>query len=118
MAPPCLHTIRWQSVTGKNTIQQIVKSLIPAWTDGLRVWQLDLVSRILDGEDILVSTATGDGKSAIFAVPLVILLELERKPGDYPELLRRSLPMGIVITPTKGLSYNIVCSPSIDSYSE
>ncbi|KAF8056278.1 P-loop containing nucleoside triphosphate hydrolase protein [Lyophyllum atratum] len=108
MALTLSRTLRWQSPIGRDTIQRIVKLKIPGWTEGLRDWQLDLISRILDGEDILVSTATGDGKSAIFAVPLVVLLELKRQPAYYPNLLRRALPMGIVITPTKGLAGNIV----------
>jgi len=108
MAPSHARPLRWQSDVGQATIQRIVKFLIPEWTDGLRDWQLDLVSRILDGDDILVSTATGDGKSAVFAVPLVVLLELQRQPMYYPNLPCRSLPMGIVITPTKGLAANIV----------
>ncbi|KAF5381943.1 hypothetical protein D9615_004202 [Tricholomella constricta] len=102
----------WQSQLGRDTIQRIVKHLVPDWTDGLRDWQLDIVSRILDGEDVLVSTATGDGKSAIFATPLLVLLELRRAPFYYPRLPCRVLPMGIVITPTKGLAANIVFETS------
>ncbi|KAF8069186.1 hypothetical protein FPV67DRAFT_1414979 [Lyophyllum atratum] len=94
-------TLQWQSQTGHNTIQRIVKLIIPDWTEGLRDWQLDLVSRILDGEDVFVST--GDGKSAIFAIPL-----LRRHPLYYPNLPHRALPTGIVITPTKGLATHIV----------
>ncbi|KAF8057176.1 P-loop containing nucleoside triphosphate hydrolase protein [Lyophyllum atratum] len=108
MVPSQSVLLRWQSSTGKDTIQRIVKDLIPAWTAGLRDWQLDLVSRILDGEDVLVSTATGDGKSAIFAVPLVVLQEIKDRPLYYSNLPRRTFPMGIVITPTKGLAANIV----------
>ncbi|KAF8054718.1 hypothetical protein FPV67DRAFT_1371553, partial [Lyophyllum atratum] len=94
---------RWQSEIRQATIQRIVKLLIPGWTDGLHDWQMDLVSRILDGEDVLASTAIGDGKSAVFAVPL-----LKRRPSYYPDLPRRKLPMGMVTTPTKGLAANIV----------
>ncbi|KAG6843120.1 hypothetical protein H0H93_002184, partial [Arthromyces matolae] len=100
--------LQWQSQVGRDTIQRIIKQQIPLWKDGLYDWQLDLVSRILDGNDILVSTATGDGKSAIFAAPLVILLEIQQRPLNYPNLPYRPLPTGIVICPTKGLAANIV----------
>ncbi|KAF8054933.1 hypothetical protein FPV67DRAFT_1437677, partial [Lyophyllum atratum] len=97
-----------QSQTGHNTIQCIVKLIISDWAEGLRDWQLDLMSRILDGQGMFVSTATGDRKSAIFAIPLVVLLELQRQPLYYPNLLHRALPTGIVVTPTKGLAMDIV----------
>ncbi|RDB16841.1 ATP-dependent DNA helicase RecQ [Hypsizygus marmoreus] len=108
MAPCHSRVLQWQSSIGRDTVRRIVKERIPEWTEGLRDWQLDVVCRILDGEDVLISTATGDGKSAIFAVPLVVLLELQRQPMYYADLPRRALPMGIVITPTKGLAGNIV----------
>jgi superfamily II DNA/RNA helicase len=52
--------------------------------------------------------ATGGGKSAMFAVPIIVLREMARNPQLYPDLLVRALPMGIVLTPTKGLAANIV----------
>ncbi|KAJ7804881.1 hypothetical protein B0H14DRAFT_3773290 [Mycena olivaceomarginata] len=52
--------------------------------------------------------ATGGGKSAVFAVPIIVLKEMARNPDLYPDLPTRALPMGIVITPTKGLAANIV----------
>ncbi|PPQ87651.1 hypothetical protein CVT25_011489 [Psilocybe cyanescens] len=70
---------RWQDPLGLETINSIVKKTVPSWTNGLHAVQLELVSGILDGLDILCCTATGDGK-----------------------------PIGVVITPTKGLANNIV----------
>lgn len=102
------YTHRWKSDVGRITVQGIVKARFSEWTDGLRDWQLDIVVRILDGEDVLLSTATGDGKSAIFTVPIVVLLEMRQDPGSYPQLPYRDFPMGIVIAPTKGLAANIV----------
>ncbi|KAJ7167105.1 P-loop containing nucleoside triphosphate hydrolase protein [Mycena filopes] len=68
---------------------------------------------VLDGEDIVCCMATGGGKSALFAVPIVVLREIARNPGLYPKLPTRPLPVlpgpvGVVITPTKGLAANIV----------
>lgn len=58
---PALH---WQDPISRKTLNIIVKKLIPAWKDGLRPVQEDLVSPMLDGDDVLCYTATGDGKSA------------------------------------------------------
>ena len=103
---------RWQDPIGLETIQTIVKKLIPTWMDGLHPVQLELVSAILDGQDILCCTATGDGKSAAFAVPALVLLEYNAHPDAYPAgLPTRKRPIGVVITPTKGLANNIVHFP-------
>ncbi|KAK6987803.1 P-loop containing nucleoside triphosphate hydrolase protein [Favolaschia claudopus] len=101
--------IRWKSTQGRDTVAQIVKKLVPRWKNGLHAWQLDLVGRILDGEDLLCCIATGAGKSALFSVPIIVLRELARNPGNYPNLpVRTTFPVGLVITPTKGLAANIV----------
>ena len=104
---------RWQDPEGRATIIKIIKELVPEWDEGLHMWQLNLVVRILDGEDVLCCTATGDGKSALFAAPIIVLQEMARNPGLYPDLPYRSNPIGLVATPTKGLSTNIV---SLGSY--
>src|SRR5271168_4937888 len=71
---------RWQDPAGLETINIIVKKLIPKWTNGLHEVQLALVSAILDGKDVLCCTATGDGKSAAFSVPTLVLLEYNKHP--------------------------------------
>jgi superfamily II DNA/RNA helicase len=68
---------------GRATIIKIIKELVPEWDEGLHMWQLDFVVRILDGEDILCCTAMGDGKSALFAAPIIVLQEMARNPGQY-----------------------------------
>ncbi|KAJ7164071.1 P-loop containing nucleoside triphosphate hydrolase protein, partial [Mycena filopes] len=93
---------------GIHTVSAIVKKLIPQWKNGLYPAQQKLIVRILDGEDLVCCMATGGGKSALFAVPMVILLEMARNPALYPDLPTRALPVGIVVTPTKGLAANIV----------
>ncbi|KAJ7633588.1 P-loop containing nucleoside triphosphate hydrolase protein, partial [Mycena polygramma] len=71
--------------------------------------QEDMNCAILDGEDLLCCSATGDGKSAAFSVPILVLTEYNAHPALYPAGLRTRLnPVGIVITPTKGLASNIV----------
>ena len=100
---------RWQDPAGLETINTIVKKLIPTWTNGLHAVQLDLVSAILDGKDVLCCTATGDGKSAAFSVPTLVLLEYNQHPEAYVAgLPTHKRPIGVVVTPTKGLADNIV----------
>lgn len=98
----------WTDPHGHLTVKKIVKKEIPEWKDGLYPAQHKLVVRVLDGQDILCCMATGGGKSALFAVPIIVLRELARNPHLYPDLPVRALPMGLVITPTKGLAANIV----------
>ncbi|SJL13507.1 uncharacterized protein ARMOST_16951 [Armillaria ostoyae] len=99
---------RWQNPRGLETLRDIVKKLVPAWKHGLTDIQELAVSRILDGEDVLLCTATGSGKSASFAIPILVHQELSRNPAAYPNIRSRKLPVGIVVTPTNGLAANIV----------
>ena len=98
----------WQDPEGRATIIKIIKELVPEWDEGLHMWQLNLVVQILDGEDVLCCTATGDGKSTLFATPIIVLQEKAQNPGLYPDLPYCSNPISLIVTPTKGLSTNIV----------
>ena len=101
----------WQDPIGLETIRTIVRTIIPTWRDGLHPVQLELVSSILDGQDILCCTATGDGKSAAFAITGLILTKYNAHPDAYPAgLPTRKRPIGVVITPTKGLANNTFSS--------
>ncbi|KAJ7321045.1 hypothetical protein DFH08DRAFT_713166, partial [Mycena albidolilacea] len=103
--------LHWRATIGCNTIQKIVE-LIPTWKDGLCPVQEDLVSAILDGEDILCCTVTGNGKSAAFSVPILALNEYNNNPSLYLAGLPTCLnPVGMVVTPTKGLAANIASMP-------
>ena len=101
---------RWQDLVGLETINAIMKKVVPTWTNRLHPIQLELVSSILDGTDILCCTATGDGKSAAFSIPCLVLSEYNRNSDAYlAGLPTRTRPIGVVITPTKGLANNVVC---------
>ena len=70
----------WQDAEGHDMINTIVKKLILNWMNRLHVVQLELVSAILDRKSVLCCTATGDGKSAAFSVPTLVLLEYKKHP--------------------------------------
>ena len=80
----------WQDPIGLETICTIVKTLTPTWNDGLHPVQLELVSTILDGQDILCCTATGDGKSLKLVRQLLFVTFL-RLPQS------RKLGLGLMI---------------------
>ncbi|KAF7339867.1 p-loop containing nucleoside triphosphate hydrolase protein [Mycena venus] len=104
-----VRNIRWQDSNGLETLRTIVKKVLPQWKDGLRPVQEELVAPILDGAAILCCTATGDGKSAAFSVPILVLNEYNANRHLYPpNLPTRERPVGLVVTPTKGLADNIV----------
>ena len=101
----------WQNPEGLNTINTILRSRkpIPNWTNGLHAIQLELISVILDWKDLLCCTATGDGKLAAFSIPTLVLLEYNKHPDAYVAgLPTQRRPIGVVVTPTKGLADNIV----------
>ncbi|KAJ6505311.1 hypothetical protein C8R45DRAFT_972324 [Mycena sanguinolenta] len=74
---------RWRDPQGVAAVKEIVKKKVPRWKDGLYPSQLQLVVRILDGEDIFCAMATGGGKSALFAVPILVLKEMALHPEPY-----------------------------------
>ncbi|KAJ7620387.1 hypothetical protein FB45DRAFT_1062665 [Roridomyces roridus] len=78
---------RWRDPQGQDTITQIVRKLIPQWPNGLYPAQLQLVTRVLEGEDFICCMHTGGGKSALFSVPIIVLREvLEMEKLDVPAL--------------------------------
>ncbi|KAJ7630263.1 P-loop containing nucleoside triphosphate hydrolase protein, partial [Roridomyces roridus] len=100
--------LRWCSPQGRQTITSSTLKLVPQWPNGLYPYQPDLVARILDGQDLLCVQQTGGGKSALFAIPILVSQEMNRNPHLYPNLPMHALPQGVVVTPTKGLAANIV----------
>ncbi|KAF7325215.1 P-loop containing nucleoside triphosphate hydrolase protein [Mycena kentingensis (nom. inval.)] len=100
----------WTSPEGCSALRSIVRARLPQWRNGLTVQQEEPIQRILDGQDVLLFTATGAGKSALFMVPILAHLELSAHPERYPAFPRRQHPVGVIITPTKGLASNIVQS--------
>lgn len=102
--------VSFTSNEGVIIVNSIVRNLIPKWTNGLRELQLICIPKILNLEDIFAIDATGGGKSALFGVPILIHLEISRNPTLYPSfnVPIRSKPVGVIVTPTKGLASNIV----------
>ncbi|KAE9387062.1 hypothetical protein BT96DRAFT_838226, partial [Gymnopus androsaceus JB14] len=95
---------------GVNIINSIVKKRVTKWRDGLRELQLICIPKILNLEDVFAIDATGGGKSALFGVPVLVHLEISQNADLYPSfnVPIHLHPIGVVVTPTKGLVNNIV----------
>ncbi|KAJ7128565.1 hypothetical protein C8R44DRAFT_850962 [Mycena epipterygia] len=108
--------LRWQDEIGRQTLACTVKVLpvrtvsypsvftTTSATEGLRPVQADLVSAILNGDDVLCCTATGDAKSAAFSVPILVLTKYNAHPDLYPAgLPTRVGPISIIVIPTTAM---------------
>ncbi|KAJ7107204.1 P-loop containing nucleoside triphosphate hydrolase protein [Mycena crocata] len=110
---------RWRDPEGVRTLDLIVKKEIPQWKDGLYPTQRKLILLVLDGHDILCCMATGGGKSAIFAVPIIILREmvLELKNLGVPAFAychdtvteARKAGRNLVLDIKQCKTWNIIC---------
>ncbi|KAJ7260900.1 hypothetical protein B0H12DRAFT_1106925 [Mycena haematopus] len=75
----------WRSPEGQEALKSIVAAKIPVWKDGLRERQVQPILHILDGQDVILCTATGDGKSALFTVPIICHLAVSEAPTHFPK---------------------------------
>ncbi|KAF9021242.1 hypothetical protein BDZ89DRAFT_957637 [Hymenopellis radicata] len=98
----------WNTPVGKATVYRIVTKRIPEWKDGLHERQEEPTLLILDGKELVLCAATGDGKSALFIVPIMCHQEVSKHADEYSNFRVRSQPVGLIITPTKGLASSIV----------
>lgn len=64
--------------------------------------QAQSIAPLVEGRDLLGQAATGTGKTAAFALPM-----LERLAGQRPERARGDAPFGLVLTPTRELALQV-----------
>ncbi|KAJ7788772.1 hypothetical protein B0H14DRAFT_2398057, partial [Mycena olivaceomarginata] len=88
---------RWSDPKGMQLSPQLFKTRIPQWQDSFCPAQLKLFVRILDGEDIFYSMATGDGKSALFVMPIIVFKELALHSELYPDLPVRLKALRLIL---------------------
>ncbi len=100
--------ILWTDPEGSDAVKLIVSRRIPQWKEGLRDFQQEYIPYILNGDNLLICTAMGDGKSCFFTVPILVHLEVRDNPDLYKGFEAKKLPVGIIVTPTIGLAGNIV----------
>ena len=81
----------WQDPIGLETINTIVKTLIPTWTNGLHPVQLELVSTTLDGQ-YYSSTYSAANRLPGIRFPTANLRKLLRPSSFTAPTLHSSLP--------------------------
>jgi ATP-dependent RNA helicase DeaD len=64
--------------------------------------QAQAISPLVDGRDLLGQAATGTGKTAAFALPM-----LERMADLRPERARGAAPFGLILAPTRELALQV-----------
>ncbi|KAK0197660.1 P-loop containing nucleoside triphosphate hydrolase protein [Armillaria mellea] len=101
-------THAWKTPQGPEALKRAVARRIPQWNGGLRDHQQEFIPYILDGDNLLVCTATGDGKSAYFTASILAHLDVRDDLDLYVGFKAKKKPVGVVITPTIGLASNIV----------
>ncbi|KAF9066188.1 P-loop containing nucleoside triphosphate hydrolase protein [Rhodocollybia butyracea] len=103
MSQPC-----WISQEGTDTLNHVVSAWIPQWELGLWDFQREWIPLVLDHQNLVAFTATGDGKSFLFLVPILIHLELSTNPLQYTKFPVQHQAVVMVITPMKGLATSIL----------
>jgi ATP-dependent RNA helicase DeaD len=64
--------------------------------------QLEAIAPLVEGRDLIGQAATGTGKTAAFALPM-----LERMGEQRPERTGRTAPFGLVLAPTRELALQV-----------
>src|SRR5882762_7763832 len=102
----------WSSPNGLQSLQIILRSLLPEWPNGPHDWQIEATARILDHRKQLVVAACGEGKTAVAYLHLLVIQELLRKPElpryglDLPDGYK---PVVLMVTPLSDLGKSQVC---------
>ncbi|HEX8520389.1 MAG TPA: DEAD/DEAH box helicase [Pseudonocardia sp.] len=71
--------------------------------------QAEAIASLVEGRDLIGQAATGTGKTAAFALPM-----LERLGEMRPQRTGRTAPFGLVLAPTRELALQV--SEAIDTY--
>ncbi|KAH7918113.1 P-loop containing nucleoside triphosphate hydrolase protein [Leucogyrophana mollusca] len=92
--------IEFNSIPGRELCRQILKDSLPYDTHD---FQLKAITLLLDGEDVLLITATGTGKTDTFIRLMHIIRKLSSNHALAPGVFFRSDLAMIITCPTKAL---------------
>ncbi|KIJ09315.1 hypothetical protein PAXINDRAFT_102280 [Paxillus involutus ATCC 200175] len=90
----------FNSPAGLLLCREILKDLMPPDTHD---WQLQAITWLLDGEDVLLITATGSGKTDVFIRLMRLIKYFTTRPRRLEGVRFPSDPGMIVVCPTKAL---------------
>ncbi|KAF8814256.1 hypothetical protein BYT27DRAFT_7266458, partial [Phlegmacium glaucopus] len=94
------------SSEGQDLCCQIIHKCLPF---GPYDYQLDGITAVLDGIDMLAVSATGSGKSAYIYMLIHVILEVLEAPHVCPSVTFPKDPAILVIYPTTALEEDQVC---------
>ncbi|KAI0823227.1 hypothetical protein BC628DRAFT_1421081 [Trametes gibbosa] len=105
--PPNTHSFQFDSARGRLLCREI---LAPRFSYEPHDYQLDSVTSILDGRDLLAITPTGSGKTGFLSMYIAVMLYFSENPSKHPVLPAASVvqnPCLLVVSPTKALEYDM-----------
>lgn len=79
-------------------------------------YQLEGICHVLDGHDLLAVLATGSGKTGLYFMYMLMLIELSKNPAlcDPPVKGIPKNPAMVAVYPTIGLEEQMVCTPVLN----
>ena len=97
---------KFSSPRGWQICRKIITDRLPF---GPHDYQLEGITKALDGQDVVAVSATGSGKSAYIYMLAVVLLEFAKKPSLSPD--KKNFPQNpaiVVVCPTTALEDDLV----------
>ncbi|KJA13172.1 hypothetical protein HYPSUDRAFT_107574, partial [Hypholoma sublateritium FD-334 SS-4] len=95
---------KFQGSIGRQLCRQILSTKLPF---GPHDYQLDVITRVLDGEDVIAVSATGSGKSAYIYMVMIIALAILDDRSLCPSACFPADPAMVVICPTTALEEDL-----------
>ena len=94
--------VSFSSEQGTALVHQILRDL---WPHTPRDYQLEAVTKVLDGIDVLAVLPTGAGKTAILTMFMLVLNYMKENPNKYSQHSARfpADPITVVVYPTNCL---------------
>ena len=92
----------FSSGAGTEHVRQVLRN---TWPHTPHDYQLEAVTKALDGTDVLAILPTGAGKTAILTMIMLILTHMEEIPGGFTQNIRQfpEGPIMVIVYPTNCL---------------
>ena len=96
---------KFSSSEGRKYCRNTLRCLLPHDTHD---FQLDAIGHLLDGQDTLLITATGSGKTDTFIRLMHLISYISAHPNEIPGIIFPPDPAMIIVCPTKTLEEEMV----------
>jgi ATP-dependent helicase YprA (DUF1998 family) len=96
----------YHTLTGFRHVQTILRS---CQTFEPHDWQIEGICSVLDNLDLMVTTATGSGKTGLFIMLMLVICMISQDPSLAlgPRRFPKN-PAMVIVCPTKALEVNMV----------